>query len=69
MNDSTDKYSKWIETINAHEGGFEKFSRGYEEFGFQVSPENGDVRYREWAPNAESAYLIGDFSTFSSPFL
>ncbi|GAA5882786.1 hypothetical protein JCM16303_002455 [Sporobolomyces ruberrimus] len=60
----TDKYSKWIETINAHEGGFEKFSRGYEEFGFQVSPENGDVRYREWAPNAESAYLIGDFNNW-----
>jgi 1,4-alpha-glucan branching enzyme len=26
--------------------------------------DNGDVVYREWAPNALRAYLIGDFSTF-----
>ena len=24
--------------------------------------ENGDITYREWAPNAEKASLIGDFS-------
>ncbi|KAL9055759.1 MAG: hypothetical protein Q9206_003020 [Seirophora lacunosa] len=52
---------KWIKTINETEGGLEKFSRGSEIFGFVVS-ENGDITYREWAPNALRAYLIGDFN-------
>ena len=36
-------------------------TQGYERFGFLVQP-NGDVLYREWAPNALRAYLIGDFN-------
>lgn len=52
---------KWIKTINETEGGLDKFSRGTEKFGFVVHG-NGDVTYREWAPNALRAYLIGDFS-------
>ena len=52
---------KWIKTINETEGGLEKFSRGFEKFGFNPQ-ENGDIIYREWAPNATQAYLIGDFS-------
>ena len=52
---------KWIKTINDTEGGLENFSRGTEKFGFVVN-DNGDVTYREWAPNALRAYLIGDFS-------
>lgn len=38
--------------------------QGYEKFGFQVQP-NGDVVYREWAPNALRAYLIGDFNDWN----
>jgi len=76
------RYSKaqqWIDSINKHEGGFDKFSKvcpdrpdlsrtaksklkGYEKYGFVVQS-NGDIVYREWAPNAMRAYLIGDFST------
>ncbi len=56
---------KWIRTIDVTEGGLDKFSRGSEKFGFNVH-DNGDIVYREWAPNALRAYLIGDFST-SSP--
>ncbi|MCJ1374564.1 alpha-1,4-glucan branching enzyme [Loxospora ochrophaea] len=52
---------RWIKTINDTEGGLEKFSRGFEKFGFVVQP-NGDITYREWAPNALRAYLIGDFN-------
>jgi hypothetical protein len=59
-------YQKWVDTINQHEGGLEKFSRGYEKMGFIVAS-NGDITYREWAPNATSAHLIGDFSTPPAP--
>lgn len=55
------KTQNWIKTIDKHEGGLEKFSRGYEQFGFNVSPD-GTILYREWAPFALRAYLIGDFN-------
>jgi 1,4-alpha-glucan branching enzyme len=38
-------------------------AQGYESFGLIVQP-NGDISYREWAPNAVEASLVGDFSTF-----
>lgn len=37
--------------------------QGYERYGFQVGT-NSDIVYREWAPNAIRAYLIGDFSQY-----
>ncbi|MCJ1462318.1 alpha-1,4-glucan branching enzyme [Pseudocyphellaria aurata] len=55
---------RWIKTIEETEGGLEKFSRGCEKFGFNVS-EKGDIAYREWAPNAMRAYLIGDFNEWN----
>lgn len=55
---------KWIKTIDETEGGLETFSRGTEKFGFVVH-DNGDITYREWAPNALRAYLIGDFNEWN----
>jgi len=58
------RYSKaqqWIKTFDVTEGGLDKFSQGYKKFGFNVQA-NGDILYREWAPNALRAYLIGDFN-------
>ena len=52
---------RWIKAIDDTEGGLDTFSKGNEKFGFVVH-ENGDIMYREWAPNALRAYLIGDFS-------
>ena len=54
---------KWMKTIKDTEGSLDQFSKGYDTYGFNVSS-NGDIVYREWAPNAEQAFLIGDFSTF-----
>ncbi|KAF3941224.1 hypothetical protein ABW19_dt0206043 [Dactylella cylindrospora] len=48
---------RWIQKLNETEGGLEKFSRGYERFGFNVL-RNGEITYREWAPNAEAAELV-----------
>ncbi|KAF0396572.1 glycogen branching enzyme [Gigaspora margarita] len=56
---------KWIQNINQNEGGFDKFTRGYEHFGLNVQP-NGDIIYREWAPNATNASLIGDFNEWNT---
>lgn len=50
-----------MKTIDETEGGLDKFSKGADIFGFVVH-DNGDITYREWAPNALRAYLIGDFS-------
>lgn len=36
-------------------------TQGIEKFGFNVD-KNNNVVYREWAPNAANAFLIGEFS-------
>ncbi|KAK1057970.1 alpha-1,4-glucan branching enzyme [Friedmanniomyces endolithicus] len=55
------KAQQWIKTIDETEGGLEQFSRGYERFGFNVADDH-TITYREWAPSALRAYLIGDFN-------
>ncbi|KAL2828567.1 1,4-alpha-glucan-branching enzyme [Aspergillus pseudoustus] len=53
----------WVKTVDETEGGLDKFSKGYEKYGFNVSS-NGDIIYREWAPNAVEAALVGDFNNW-----
>ena len=55
------RYQQWKDTIEQYEGGYDAFSKGYEKFGLNVNPD-GSVTYREWAPNAIEAVLIGEFS-------
>lgn len=58
------RYAKFKErktSIVNHEGGYDSFSKAYLKFGFNVQP-NGDIVYREWAPNAKETCLIGEFS-------
>ena len=47
--------------IEQHEGGLAHFAEGYKTMGLQVDDQGG-VRYREWAPGATEARLIGEFS-------
>jgi hypothetical protein len=58
-------YQKYKKMIEDSAGGYEKFTKGYEYFGFHVQKDNSVV-YREWAPNATGASLIGEFSKFLS---
>ena len=51
--------------ILANEGGLDRFSRGYELFGFRVG--GGGISFREYAPAAVSVTLIGDFSEYHGP--
>ena len=60
-----EKFRKWKDVIEEHEGGYDQFTKGYLKFGFNVG-ENGGVVYREWAPNAREAYLVGEFSKYGS---
>ncbi|PIA39220.1 hypothetical protein AQUCO_02700415v1 [Aquilegia coerulea] len=57
------QYKKMREEIDKYEGGLEIFSRGYEKLGFNRSTTG--VTYREWAPGAKSASLIGDFNNWN----
>ncbi|TPX77164.1 1,4-alpha-glucan branching enzyme [Chytriomyces confervae] len=56
-------FSDWLQRIDTHEGGIDAFTRGYEKLGFAVL-EDQSVEYREWAPNATAAFLVGDFNNW-----
>ncbi|TQS38549.1 hypothetical protein Golomagni_00941 [Golovinomyces magnicellulatus] len=59
------KVRNWIKKIDESEGGLQEFSRGSEKFGFNVDESNNTITYREWAPNATQAFLIGDFNEWN----
>lgn len=46
------------------EGGLEKFTRGYDEYGIHSTADGGIV-WKEWCPGAKELYLWGEFSKFS----
>ncbi|XP_011628895.1 1,4-alpha-glucan-branching enzyme 1, chloroplastic/amyloplastic isoform X1 [Amborella trichopoda] len=54
------RYTEQKEAIEKYEGSLEDFARGYLKFGF-IREDDGIV-YREWAPAAQEAQLIGDFN-------
>ncbi|KAH7911573.1 glycoside hydrolase family 13 protein [Hygrophoropsis aurantiaca] len=58
------RFQGWKDAIQQHEGGYEQFTRGYEKMGVNVR-EDGAVVYREWAPGAEQASLIGEFNEWN----
>uniref|UniRef100_A0A5B6ZJQ5 1,4-alpha-glucan branching enzyme n=1 Tax=Davidia involucrata TaxID=16924 RepID=A0A5B6ZJQ5_DAVIN len=57
------QYKRMREAIDKYEGGLEVLSRGYEKFGFTRSATG--ITYREWAPGAKSASVIGDFNNWN----
>jgi 1,4-alpha-glucan branching enzyme len=63
------RYSQYLNTldgINKNFKGLDNFSKGYEYFGFNIDEKTGDIVYREWAPNAKEAFLMGDFNGWNS---
>ncbi|KAL2895575.1 1 4-alpha-glucan-branching enzyme 1 chloroplastic/amyloplastic [Bienertia sinuspersici] len=55
------RYVDQAKLFEKHEGGLEEFAQGgYMKFGF--NREEGSIVYREWAPAAQEAQLIGDFN-------
>eukprot|EP00871_Galdieria_phlegrea_P005356 jgi/Galph1/5821/GphlegSOOS_G4518.1 len=59
------QYKELKNQITAKERGLEKFSTGYEKFGFHVR-EDG-IEFREWAPGTKELYLFGDFNGWQTP--
>ncbi|KAF8351637.1 glycoside hydrolase superfamily [Amanita rubescens] len=59
-----DLYRQWKDKIDELEGGYEKFTKGYLKYGLNAD-ETGQITYREWAPNAQQASLIGDFNEWN----
>lgn len=55
---------QWVKQLNAHEGGIVKFSEGYKYYGLNVNDSDNTITYREWAPNAIKAYLVGEFNNW-----
>lgn len=55
----------WIEKLDKDENGLLNFSEGYKHFGFQLDPKTNTITYREWAPNAVGASLIGEFNNWN----
>lgn len=53
----------WLSTFQAKEGGILKFADSYLQMGIHLLPDNSIV-YKEYAPNAVAACLIGDFNNW-----
>ncbi|KAI3429595.1 hypothetical protein D9Q98_005681 [Chlorella vulgaris] len=54
------QYKSTLASIEQHEGSLADFARSYERYG--IVHEQGQLVYREWAPGATEAELIGDFN-------
>jgi len=68
--DIEDRYNRYKDRLNQidHDfGGLVKFADGYKYFGIHFDPEKNGWTYREWAPNANALYLVGDFNNWQ-PF-
>lgn len=57
------KYFQQKQAFEKYEGSLEEFSKGYLKYGF--NREGNDIVYREWAPAAREAQLIGDFNDWN----
>ncbi|SCV04982.1 LANO_0G15896g1_1 [Lachancea nothofagi CBS 11611] len=40
--------------------------KSYQAYGLHADPETKQIRYREWAPNAVRAFLVGEFNNWST---
>ncbi|KAE9603503.1 1,4-alpha-glucan-branching enzyme 1, chloroplastic/amyloplastic [Lupinus albus] len=54
------RYLDQKKLFEKYEGGLKEFAQGYLKFGF--NREEGGIVYREWAPAAQEAQVIGDFN-------
>ncbi|KAH3668256.1 hypothetical protein OGAPHI_002010 [Ogataea philodendri] len=58
-----DLADNWLKVLDKNEGGLLNFADSYKKMGFHVLPDNSIV-YKEYAPNAVAACVIGDFNNW-----
>lgn len=54
----------FIDKVDQNEGGLINFSKGYHKYGFNFDPISKELIFREWLPEAQEVYLIGDFNNW-----
>ncbi|KAG0690528.1 alpha-1,4-glucan branching enzyme [Pichia californica] len=54
----------WIDKLNKNEGSLLNFANSYKTMGLHIQPDNSII-YKEYAPNAVNASLIGDFNNWN----
>ncbi|CAO3630115.1 unnamed protein product [Cunninghamella blakesleeana] len=57
-------FEKYKKMIGDSPGGIDKFTKGYEYYGFNIE-KDGTIIYREWAPNALTGCLVGEFNAWN----
>ena len=57
-----DRYQAALQAITDYAGNIVEFASSHEYYGIQVDTIRKGWTYREWAPNAQALYLIGDFN-------
>lgn len=63
----SDQYLRTLESIVRNEGSLEDFANGHQRFG--IHRRDGCTVYREWAPGAIGAQLIGDFNGWAGTWM
>lgn len=66
--DIKDRYNRFKirhEDIKHHAGSLTKFADAYKYFGIHFDKKNNEFTYREWAPEAYSIAIFGDFNDWS----
>lgn len=58
------RFKDLLADIKRHSGGIKTFSKGYTYFGINYSKKEKGWYYREWAPEANSLALIGEFNSW-----
>ena len=56
------KYNEWLRSFDG-EGGLQAVAESYKQFGLHIN-ENGEVKYREWAPSAQALSIFGEFNNW-----
>jgi 1,4-alpha-glucan branching enzyme len=62
VQDRFERYSKTLKEIEDAEGDLLNFAKGHFYYGINFDHEKNGWWYREWAPNADHLFLIGDFN-------
>ena len=57
------KFQNWKNTFTGNEGSVLNFARSYKRFGVNLN-EDGNIVYREWAPQAKEISLVSILSLF-----